>query len=108
MTTRKEIAQRVKEYVINTPFCLCNSPWCPNLDGYCPKYSCGFLDRIKSYSDRQWENAVRDAVTRNGKYLYEEGLERLELNKPAEQWDMDDIAIRVLEVLIDREPSRWR
>jgi hypothetical protein len=38
---------------------LCHTNFCPELDGFCPRYDCGLLDRFKRFTDRQWANAIK-------------------------------------------------
>ena len=56
-----ELIAKIKERVFDERKCiLCfNSFWCPTEDGYCPTYDCGSLDKLKSYNDRQWLNAIK-------------------------------------------------
>ncbi len=60
----KELVQKVKEYVFNeSKRCVCDCRcWCGLEDGYCPTYDCGSLDKLKSYSDRQWLNTIRKVM----------------------------------------------
>ena len=52
----EQLVDKVKEVVFNKYRWLCNH-FC-NLDGYCPTYDCGSLDRLKRLSDRQWLNSI--------------------------------------------------
>lgn len=81
-------AQKVKQYVFDEKKrMLCNVfGWCGLADGYCPTYECGALDRLKRYTDRQWENAVRYCKQH---YIYDH---------------VADLAEDVLDVLRFRKP----
>ena len=59
---QNKLVEKIKDYVFadKWPRVLCDiSLWCGNKDGYCPHYDCWALDRLKSFSDRQWENAIK-------------------------------------------------
>lgn len=83
-------AQKVKERIFDPnkrKLCECYSlGWCGLEDGYCPRYDCGALDRLKRFTDRQWENAVRYCFAN---YIYD---------------NIDALAEDVLEVLRYRRP----
>jgi hypothetical protein len=52
-----ELVNKVKEHILNQ-----KQRYCCNhckVDGYCPTYDCGNLDRIKAYTDRQWLNTIK-------------------------------------------------
>ena len=60
------VVEELKEYIFNKqPLyykeCrfLCDTPFCSNHEGYCPRYDCGCLDKLKTYTDRQWKNAMK-------------------------------------------------
>ena len=51
-----ELVNKVKEYILNQKrrYCCYHC----KVDGYCPTYDCGNLDRVKAYTDRQWLNTI--------------------------------------------------
>lgn len=52
-----EIKQADYSQLKNDTFTWLCDHFC-NLDGYCPTYNCGNLDRLKRFSDRQWLNTI--------------------------------------------------
>ena len=58
----KELINRIKNKILSGNYSLCdNRWWCPLEDGYCPCYSCVMLDKVRAYTDRQWDNAIKYA-----------------------------------------------
>lgn len=55
----KPTLEELKEYVFGkgSRF-LCHTSYCGCKDGYCPRYDCGCLDKLKTYTDKQWRNAM--------------------------------------------------
>ena len=53
-----ELVNKVKEYILNKKRRYCCYQC--SLDGFCPTYNCGNLDQIKSYTDRQWLNTIKN------------------------------------------------
>lgn len=68
---------------------LCDTRYCGLCDGYCPTYECGMLDKLKRYTDKQWQNSF-NKVCKNGTIdMY-----------------IDDFAEELLEDLLHKRPLR--
>ena len=57
----EQLVDKVKEFVFSKSRCWLCDHFC-NLDGYCPTYNCGSLDRLKRFSDRQWLNTINEVL----------------------------------------------
>lgn len=71
MALMTSLVERIKSYVFdkeNSPVCS-HCEWCDNRDGYCPTYDCTALDKLKSFSDRQWQNAIEKVMTSSYRWL---------------------------------------
>ena len=68
-----EELQHIKEYIFDKKKrLLCdNRFWCGN-KGYCPYYTCGSLDRLDMFTDRQWESTIKKVKSRYKEITFEE------------------------------------
>ena len=45
-----ELVEKIKEFLFNNEIqYLCDTIWCGLKDGYCPRYDCGLIDKLKSF-----------------------------------------------------------
>lgn len=88
-----ELLTKVKEYVFEPKKrVLCNNRWwCGCVDGYCPTYDCGALDKLKQYTDRQWLKVIREVLN-----LYGENI------------SFEDLVDEVLYEMLYKRPSGYR
>lgn len=62
--------EKIKEYIFGKNRLLCDTEYCGRTYGYCPRYNCACLDKLKSYSDRQWQNAITCVDINYKSYLF--------------------------------------
>ena len=63
MDQEKQLAEIVKAHILDSKTRhLCNTSWCGLKDGYCPKFDCCLVDKLKAFSNRQWQNAVKKVL----------------------------------------------
>ena len=90
-----ELIDKIRDAILSGEYSLCdNRWWCPLEDGYCPRYSCGQLEKIAKFTDRQWDNAIKYAKNMYGDKI-EISLKEL-------------IDVLLCEYLIDKRPSNVR
>ena len=81
-----ELIEKVKSFVFDTNrHWLCDH-FC-NLDGYCPTYDCGSLDKLKRYNDRQWLNSITKTL------------------KVYPNIDFEDLVMEVVDDLWHKQPA---
>lgn len=52
--------EELKELIFSVEKRSCCDCWyCGNQDGYCPRYDCYLLDRLRRLTDRQWKNVIK-------------------------------------------------